>query len=160
VVDSAHEAFVVDARVILVGGLLSMVSVVTILVNRNTGRDHDPLRERLGVRSVGRLVRHYHPNPRCEELMRNFSQLSSLSALPEARLMNQHREHHPDELVSGGEHRHFVAQPLTPSFVEVGPEEIVGEDDPSRHQPDDFPQMLISPLAYPARPFVLARLIG
>ena len=59
-VDSSREAFVVDARVVFIGGLLPMVSVVTILVNRNTGRDHDPLRERLGVRSVGRLVRYYH----------------------------------------------------------------------------------------------------
>ena len=59
-VDSSRETFVVDVRVVFIGGLLPMVSVVTMLVNRNTGRDNDPLRERLGVRSVGRLVRHYH----------------------------------------------------------------------------------------------------
>ena len=41
-------------------------------VNRNTGRDHDPLRERLGVRSVGRLVPLEVWDSRCEELMRDF----------------------------------------------------------------------------------------
>jgi hypothetical protein len=55
-----------------------------------------------------------------------------------------------------GQYRHLVAQPFTLSLIEAGPEEIIGEDNCFRHQPDHPSQMPVSSLAYPACPFVLA----
>jgi hypothetical protein len=68
--------------------------------------------------------------------------------LLKACLVNKHREHHPDELMGGGQNRHLMAQPFALSFIEVSSEEIVGEDNALRHQPDDPSQVSIFSLAY------------
>lgn len=78
----------------------------------------------------------------------DFSQLASLPSLLKACLVNQHGEHHPDELMGSCHNRLFVAQPVSLSFAEIGPEEVIGEDYGLGRQPDHPSQAPVSSLVY------------
>jgi len=85
---------------------------------------------------------------------------SQLSLFPPLRLkmslVYQHGEHHPYQLMSRRKDRHLVDESIFPSFEIVGTEDLVGDDHLRRHEPDDPPEMAVSPLADLALSFVFA----
>ena len=73
-----------------------------------------------------------------------------------AFLVHQHRKHHSDQLVRGGQDGLLVDEPLFSSFEVVGAKDLVGDNHFGCHEPDDSAEMTISSLADFALPFVLA----
>ena len=61
--------------------------------------------------------------------------------------------------MSGGKDCLFIRQSLGSSFVEIGPEEIVADDNPGCHEPDDSSQVAVSSFADSALSCVFARFI-
>lgn len=65
-----------------------------------------------------------------------FSQLYLIPSLNKICFTAQHDKHNPNQFVNSGKDGHFIRQPLVSSFVEIGPEEIVADDNPRGHEPD------------------------
>jgi hypothetical protein len=61
--------------------------------------------------------------------------------------------------MSSGEDCLFIGQPFVSSFIEIGSEEIVADDNPGCHKPDDSSQVAVSSFADSALSCVFARFI-
>ena len=70
--------------------------------------------------------------------------------------MAQHCEDHTNEFMRRGQYCLLIRQTFLSPFEEVGPEGFIVGNGPGRHEPDDPPEMAISPLADLALSLVLA----
>ena len=62
--------------------------------------------------------------------------------------------------MSGSEDCLFVWQPFLSPFVEIGPEDIIVDNNLRCHEPDHSPQMSVPPFTDSTLSLVFTRLIG